>query len=368
MSNAMEHTAGAETRPLHCANVTTADALAEALWRKYVLGFLALLAALCLAIGTLNYVVNPQGLYSTHLVKTPLWNTRHEKIMLMKRTYCQAIILGSSHAMKISPTEVKDLTGFRTFNAAVDMATVEDEFALLRAAVEGNRWSVRFVLVAIDPETFNPSTPTDPTLRRDSELSRYVPESRSAIVTRWEAATALLSVEQTSTSFQTLNWFRNGAPRDHHFDADGYLHYDTLEGARLSDTYDLKTQVNSTKGRITGRYRTITALSAKRQQLFIDMLHYCHVRGIEVNIFIPPLHPSIRAALSTYHYDRLLAETIDFATPAAQRYSANFYDLSNLGTFRGHVDAFYDGEHVDEVNARLIAIKLLGHRPGNAVQ
>jgi hypothetical protein len=367
MSNRVGNTALEKNRLLRYPGLVAPNSVSESLWSKYIRGFLAVFAALCFSIAALNYVINPQGLYSTRLVKTPQWNTRHEKIALMKGTHCQAIILGSSHAMKISSSKVKDLTGYQTFNAAVDMATVEDEFAFLRAAVEGNRWPLNLVLVAVDPETFSPSAPLDPTLVDDPELSRYV-VSRSDIDHRWENATALLSLEQTSLSFQTLNWIWKGALPDHHFDADGYLHYDTMERAKTSGTYDLMAQINITKGRITGRYRTIGALSAAREQLFLTMLRYCQVHGIAVKIFILPLHPLIRATLSVYHYDRLLDETIDFATSAARRYNAGFYDLSDLRTFRGHADAFYDGEHIDEVNARLVAIKLLAHERGDAVQ
>jgi len=367
MSKIIENTSLSDNRPSHRANLIANDDITEILWRKYVRGFLSVFAALCCSIATVNFLINPFGLYSTRLVKTPQWNARHEKATLMKGARCQAIILGSSHAMKISPVEVKDLTGFQTFNAAVDMATVEDEFALLRTAVEGNHWPLKLALVAVDPETFSANAPTDMGLKRDSELSKYV-ASQFPVNFRWEAAKALLSIEQTSVSFQTLNWLRKGAPSDHHFDVDGYLHYDLLERAKRTGKYDLTAQINSTKERMAGRYRTIGALSTDRQKVFLEMLNYCQIHGIRVKIFILPLHPSIRTVLLAYRYDRLLSETVDFVRSAAQRSGADFYNLSDLRTFQGHNDAFFDGEHIDEVNARLITTKILEHEPGHAIQ
>lgn len=352
----------------HRQTLVSAPETSEAAWGTVVRHFLLGLASLCAAIASLNYLVNPMGLYSTHIVPTSLWNARQQKAQLIKATYCQAIVLGSSHAMKLSPSFVQQLTGLKTFNAAVDMATVEDEFVILRDSVEGNNWPVRLAFIAVDPETFNPNAPIDPALESDPELSRFSMASHSAASQRWQKMTTLLSIEQTSFSLQTLLWLFRGAPRDHHFDSDGYLHYDLMEHSRNSGTFRLTTTINSSEKRLAKRYHNFTRLSDRRKAMFLEMLEYCSAHNITAKILVMPLHPLARASLSSTRYDQLLNDTISFARNAAAQEGAAFYDMSDLRNFQGSSDAFYDGEHIDERNARLIVAATLRKSGDNAIQ
>ena len=352
----------------HRQTLVSATGTSEGAWGAVIRHFLLGLASLCAAIASLNYVVNPMGLYSIHIVPTSLWNARQQKAQLIKATYCQAIILGSSHAMKLSPAIVQQLTGLKTFNAAVDMATVEDDFVILRDSVEGNNWRIRLALIAVDPETFNPDAPVDPALKSDPELSRFFIRSHSAASLTWQEMTALLSVEQTSFSLQTLLWHLRGAPSDHHFDSDGYLHYDLMEHARNSGTFRLTTTIDRSDKRLAKRYQNFTRLSDRRKDMFLDMLEYCRAHNINAKILVMPLHPLARASLSRTRYDQLLSDTISFARDAAAQEGAAFYDMSELRNFQGSSNAFYDGEHVDEQNARLILAATLRKSGDNAIQ
>lgn len=362
-----------EERPLTGSRVSHHDHLitlpgdSDFSWRRWVKVFLLGLALLCLAIALLNFVTNPLALYPVHLVRSPIWQVSHEKVLLMAETRAQALILGSSHAMKISPTLVRQLSGLTAFNAAVDMATLEDEFALLKLAVEGHGWPLKLALIAVDPETFGPSVQNNTFVERDRELARYVTHSHRP-APLWEEAPTLLSGEQARTSLKTLNWLRLGAPRDRYFDADGYLHWQSLEKQRSRGTFNLARGVDSSVELLGIRYRAFTGLSVQSENLLGEMLHYCRDHKIQVKLFIAPLHPAARRAVAEPFYDRLLSQTADFTRTSATAHDAEFYDLSDLSAFQGRPEAFYDGEHVDSVNADLMTVRMLRAQAGHAVQ
>jgi len=70
----------------------------DSAWRSFVFRFGLVVLLALVAIGTLNYLVNPEGLYQTHLVPQILWSARPQKAALLKaaRPVPQAVILGSS--------------------------------------------------------------------------------------------------------------------------------------------------------------------------------------------------------------------------------------------------------------------------------
>jgi hypothetical protein len=332
--------------------------------RRFVIAFSVTFACLTLAIGTLNFVTNPNGLYPTNLVKGAKWNDRPQKSKLMRQTSAEVLILGTSHSMKISPKEVEALTGMTAFNAAVSNGTAEDELIFLRDAVEGNHWPVKLVLVQVDPDILG-SGPLDPTLRRDPDLSRYL-GSGSPIEEKWENVTALLNFDQTLHSLYTYRWILKGSILSQHFEPDGYLRYDQTERERAQGTFNLQVRVAASG--TFARFANVSPPSAARESVFNNLLEYCKAHSIAVKIFLPPLHPSVYSALQKTNFARVNAETIEYARTAAAKYGAEFYNFNDLASFDGKADGFYDAEHMDEANASLLEGVLLKPEPAIALK
>src|SRR3954465_808069 len=78
---------------------------AESAWRGFVRRFLALLVGLLAAIGLLNYLVNPEGIYAPKRVPPVTWNVRAQKADLLSKAEPkpEALLFGSSRLMTIQP-------------------------------------------------------------------------------------------------------------------------------------------------------------------------------------------------------------------------------------------------------------------------
>jgi hypothetical protein len=76
----------------------------------------------------------------------------------------------------------------------------------------------------------------------------------------------------------------------------------------------------------------------------------------------------VYSALQRTNFARVDAETIEFAQTAAAKNGAQFYDFSDLASFGGKADGFYDAEHVDEANASLLEGALLKPEPAIALK
>ena len=68
-------------------------------------------------------------------------------------------------------------------------------------------------------------------------------------------------------------------------------------------------------------------------------------------IFLTPFHPTTKKLLE--NHDRYIArkkELVQYLNELKKIFSFEFYDLSDINTFNGLSEEFYDGEHVRSEN------------------
>jgi len=330
-------------------------------WRKFVARFVLALAALIAGIGLLNFVVNPEGIYATSLLPPLTWNTRPAKAELLARMdpRPEALLLGSSRVMTISPAEIQRRTGLPTFNAGVNAAYAEDFYVLLRYAVERAGARPKLVLVGLDAEAFHDHEPENEYLSQPNELASFLlkGEARGA---GWRRFTTLWTVYQTKLSFVSL-YDRLGGKKINAVDfaADGAMREDPWLRQQAKGNYDLAAHIRGTATEYTPRYKSYTGVSPDRLEYFAATLRYARAHGARVIVFATPIHPELERALSAYGYEQRKAEAYSAARAIAQREGAEFVDLSAPAGFGGAPDHFYDGVHVDAYNAeRLIGTVL----------
>jgi hypothetical protein len=354
----------------HLLQVRQAErAGSESAWRSFLSRFLLTVVLGLFGVGTLNYFVNPEGLYGTHFVPQILWGSRPQKAAMLKSVQPppEALIMGSSRVMNILPAEVQAATGLRTFNAGVDLAKAEDFYILLRYAVEEAHLRPKLLILGCDVEVFHNHERVHYYLQQPSLLASFLWHSESQHW-RWHSFTKLLSHEETQLSMESLyKSVRGKTTPFSHVEADGHVEDDEWERERAAGQQDLQREIRSTIDRFSPRYYDYSGLSEERLAYFDATLRYAHDHGIQTVVFLTPTHPAVEEGLRPHGY----AERKQEVTAALQRissaWSVPFYDFSSPEAFGGDPKDFYDGVHYDETFAPRMIAKMLPVR-AHAVQ
>jgi hypothetical protein len=339
----------------------SAPALGEAGWKVFVRRFVALLVALVALVGALNFLVNPEGIYPPRLLPPVTWNTRPAKAELLAAAdpKPEALLLGSSRLMTISPKEVERVTGLRAFNAAVNAAYTEDFYVLLRYAVERAGMRPKLVLIGLDAEAFHDREPQNEYLSQPNALAGYLQkgEQRGAA---WRRFTTLFTVYQTKLSFVSL-YDRLGGRKVNAVDfaADGSLREDPWQRQRAAANYDLAARIQGTAAEYAPRYKSYGGPAPDRLDYLAATLRYAREHGARVIVFMTPVHPELARALAPFGYEQRKRAALDAARAVAAREGAEFLDLSAPESFGGAPENFYDGVHVDARNAELLVRAVL---------
>ncbi len=315
----------------------------------------------------MNFVVNPMGLYPPQLLPAVTWNMRVIKPELLQkaRPKPQVLILGSSRSMQISPAEVEQLTGLPAFNAAVESAMAEDDYAMLRYAVERAGVTPKLVILGIDVEAFHNRLPIEDSALEAAAFRGLLPGSGFS---PWKKFYKLFVVQQTRLSLRSLRVQLTGHfPQRLAFDPDGYLHYRDFERERASGHYDLDTKVQREIGEYVARTAGYTAISAERRRYLEQLLQYSHDHGIKVVMWVTPLGPRLLETLGARGYDQREREVLAMLHELGTKYGDRVFDFSSVEKFGGDPNGFWDGAHMTERTNALITHWLLARRT-DAVQ
>lgn len=331
-------------------------------WRRFVVRFLVLLVGLLCAIALLNYLVNPESIYGTSLLPPLTWNTRPEKASLMDAAQPrpQALILGSSRVMKLDPAQVQRITGLPTFNAGVNVAMTEDDYALLRYAVERARMPLKLVIIGVDVDAFHDREPVNDYLQQPNALGSYL--SNQAQHRRWKQYTMLFNGYQTKLSLVSLWDAVRGRKANYRFEPNGYVHFLQYEAERKRGHYDLDKKVDTNIEQYVRRYQGYSGLSSQRLEYFKKTLAYARQRNMEVKVFLTPAHPRLLTSLEQKDYNARHDQVLDAMQRACAEAGAGFRDLSTVEKFGGSASDFYDGVHPNEANSAKIVDALFAQK------
>ena len=333
----------------------------EATWARFLSRLLVAGALGLLAVGVLNLVVNPDGIYPVHLMPQLTWGTRPLKAAMLKTIMPppQALILGSSRVMELPPAEVERATGLRTFNAGVDSAKAEDFYVMLRYAVETAHLHPRLLILGCDVEAFHNQEPPHYYLQQPSFLATFMKQGVPRDW-RWQQFTRLLSHQQAELSLVSLYKMAHGDSRPlSHTEPDGHIYFDEWERQRAAGEFNLEREIRTTLERFRPRYDNFTGLSQERLDYFNATLEYAHDHRMEVVVFMPPVHPEIEHGLRAHGYEARKQEVTAALEHLCAAWGVPFRDMSSSQSFGGDDSHFYDGVHYDGKLASLLVSRLL---------
>jgi len=289
---------------------------------------------LMFGVGAFNYVVNPFGLYPTHLFEPLVLTTRDFKMNLYT-DYSpppQAIVLGSSRSFTVDPNQIERLWHYSTFNASVTGGHVEDSLAFLRYISQVGKLP-DLLIINVAPEVFLGDDINRYVQEPDALLWNYV-DYRDPLYPLKDTVyriSRLFSKEQIDASLRVLQAKAISTQQ-----LSGYV-FDTNGMGRIYATHLTADDLNPDKliysewGKMFAEYHpSLYRLDVLRQ--ILDMAKQQHMLVIG---YIPPYHPVLRDILET---------RIEFT--------------SNLNYITGQLDIFekeYPFHYINFIDSELFA-------------
>jgi len=332
---------------------------------RHILRTLTLWILLILAaVASLNYFVNPLGLYPTHFIQPIILTSRVDKVRLlnMRDPIPQIVIMGSSRSFTMPPANIQQITGQPAFNASFEGGYPLDYLAFAQYAIQtGKSPSVFIVGLGLEQlqQSYGADEPTNPLVAYIGDVSPV-----DQILIAGGQFLELFSFDQTDATSRALALEVLGRGTPHYvFDADGLGHFyqpDTLEAA--VDKY-----IN-----LPGWNTPPTQLTDENIEYLAKFLQVCQQHHIFVIFYLPPYHPRITAFYEqSPGFVALKKRILALFASWQQQYKYQFtvYDFLHVDSFSGDATMFVDGVHPSEAAARLMLDVMLHDlsrsKPGN---
>jgi hypothetical protein len=332
----------------------------------------SLLAALAL-IGVFNVAVDPHGEFGLGLVPMDDADDHNRalKVALLRRTPepPEALILGNSRSMALSPATVQALTGLRAFNAATAAGSAFDLLAFTRLALDQPR-PLRLLVVGLDTFMLHPVRPMPDLLY--FPLVLYLPETEPPLKAHAARVLRTVSIHTGLLSAQNLFYRDRPRPRSVSFDPDGrvrYIPYDEWvdDGRWMAPLPDA---LEAVRKQYRGNFSLDPEPTPQSQAALERWLEEARQAGVKIVIFLPPLHAYLRATLQREaRYDEHLAAYRRYMDRLRGRFRFEFHDLLDVHRFGGDDRWFIDGTHMIGPNNDLVLHALFkdARRPGPGV-
>ncbi len=257
----------------------------------------------------------------------------------------ELVIFGGSRAQRFEPAVAEELTDLPAFNFAVQNSRPEDVYAMARYLF----WRAPGVklrcLWALQATTLSDS-PLHPGLLAEDRLSQFLP--------------AYFLDEQRKVSVSTEG--RELAP-DTRFTARGSLArngYDT----RLERGIPFESTLQGYLDEMVPRAAAAAPYGKTRARRFFERtLQLFNLHGVEPVLVIMPYHPAALSAFRAVGWDAKEDEFKAYLESLRGAYRFHLLDYTDIASFHGRDDAFYDGAHIRAANARRILSQAVKDAP-----
>jgi hypothetical protein len=333
----------------------------------FLLAMIVVTLAVMAAVGTFNTLADPYGLIGMKLLPTVTTSDRTIKadaVEHMKQPP-QLVILGSSRSMRYMPEDFEELAGLRTFNGGVNgIGGTADAWAMVNfihdtfpEARPGYFW-------LLDVESFVPfkiqgRTANEPRLAQYVEGSGTIRKTPSAIARQvWANRTSVFSLDSAKDSLRVLmNRNKVKAKYDEYrlrFNADG-----TMVDRPLT-----KGEWNSRWPKSVKRYTDLYtdayfSLDPTAKEYFEDTLAFMNEQGTAPLIVLTPINPKLREYVDPLGWPERHQQVLDYLEAMQKKYDFAFIDITDITTWDGDPEGFYDGVHMTTDNTKRAATYVL---------
>ncbi len=258
----------------------------------------------------------------------------------------ELVIFGGSRAQRFEPSVAERLTGLPAFNFALQNSRPEDAYAITRhlfwRAPEVKLrciWALQVTTLA--------DSPLHPGLLGEERLTRFLPAELVA------AQRAL----GTKSTMPGVQW-------DHEYSGRGSLlrnSYDQREDRGVGLEESLRIYL----ARMVPRAATPSAYAQTRARRYFERtLRLFNLHGVEPALVIMPYHPTVLAAFREVGWQAKADAFTEYLRSLEDEYDFHLLDYTEIESFGGTPEDFYDGSHIKSVNARRILGQAVKDAPG----
>jgi hypothetical protein len=339
--------------------------------RRFVMWLLAAAVGTLLLAAGLNALVDPYDTFGTGLFPTVIPEDSSTKVNLLDALPAppQAVVLGSSRAMRIEPSYIQKQTGLRTFNAAVRSGTPLDAWAFANYIHHRFPGDDPRYLWMLDINAFQYQAPAfHDNLFHTPALARYFPSADRNSLSLSDAWT-LLSWQTTKDSLRSVRAEIEGTPPLIKADKRAPGEF-TADGGRTSGDFGTKgatlaVRIKVTASQIKRDYRSPT-FSPQPTHYFLKTLAAMNSWGISPVLVLTPIHPKLHAIIGPLGWDVRHRQVLAYLAGLQAKYRFTVIDMTSIASFGGSPDDFYDGSHMKVKNLRLMIDAILKRDPGLA--
>jgi hypothetical protein len=332
-------------------------------YRGYVIAFLVCALGLVGCVGGFNAVVDPYGTIGTNLVPTAIESDRAAKITLLEnlKRPPDILILGSSRSRPAAPKYLQRLTGHTGFNAGVTSGDSVDGWVFTQLMAHRfpgvPRRYLIFINVGVGGAGVNPQLAADP--RAQPYLTGDQRSGRESLL---HEISDYLSVQATKDSSRVVHACVLRSCSRRWFHADGSLLGSRLRTTAVRSRHLVKALAAKLASVRSGpppkRPPSRTNLRA-----FTRLIGWMDDHGATPVVVMNPIHPALRRALLRRGYPRYFW-AVHYLHRLQHRYRFDFIDLTDVRTFHGLPDGFFDPTHVTVENMRLMLRYVVAHDHG----
>jgi hypothetical protein len=302
------------------------------------------------------------------------WKARRAAQLARSADPPRAFVLGSSRVFSLQESAVRAVTGLPAFNFGVSVGCPVDFLAHLRFVLQAGL-RPKTIVIGLDELAFGDNPEADiydmQLVTHAGVFDELALRDRAPIVVR---ILKTLSLKTTADSARNLwrRWRHHGpyyAPDDDSAAGD-------LEGTHDPDWDAMPAEKRREElaqgierltkfwGKYLDRPDKIEGMrpTARRMQLFEQLLDLAASNGIEVRVALLPVHPELERRIFTPRLLEIRAELARTLADEVGRRGFVFRDYTRLGSFGGTAEDFQDGTHMAPANGRRLLSALFSGR------
>lgn len=292
--------------------------------------------------------------YRPELVVTSEISAKADLLQALQRQP-ELIFFGGSRAERFDPAYARRKTGLESFNLALTNSHPEGAWALVNWLYDRRPGARLRWVWGVNPASLG-DRDLDPALLQDQRFS-------------WYFADALVRAQRRLLPRTVAEM-----PQQSHLNRRRYAR----DGLLLWNTYDRYREIGGTLDKSLDRYIATAVAKVKnaagggdgrsRARVYFEKtLRLLNEHGTTPVIVVMPVHPRVLAALRPYGRDHRHARFLAYLTGLEKRYSLRVVDLTELSSFGGDPDGFYDGVHITRENSDRV-IDALVERAGDVLR
>lgn len=318
-----------------------------------------------LAFASLNYIINPFGIYNTGFFRPWRINLyQHKQELFLKYDPLpNALIMGSSRAGCLDPDLVSQLTGKTCFHWGGPMAGRQAFQAILDLAIDSAGADIDLIVLGVDPVIFHPDFFIHPQLLNEPVLSEFL-GSDLLIAKYIDSIERLFTIEQVRTSLLVIRRELGlGAAQIYvEYQPNGFPYQVDREAQIAAGTYDLDSILTWKIPMYPDQLLCLDGsvhISDEKKELWEDFLDEILSHGIKLYAFIPTEHPRMWAHMVELGAEENYRELAEYLDETVTGIGGTFRDYHTIDSFGGSEDDFYDEVHMRKQNGDLLLNDLL---------